>query len=334
MSESRPPDLSFVVIGYNEGKHIRDCLESARSIAIPGAMTEVIYVDGGSHDKSIDEARLVEGVVILGGEKRRRAAQNRNLGAEHATGKYIQFIDGDMYLDADWPARAMRFLEEHPDIGAVAGTLEEANTSFVFRVMQIDWNPVEGESDVLGGAAMYRRDLFDQAGGFPEDVSTGEDPLLCWRIRNVTGHKVWYLRTRMAKHDLGFRGLRDYWKRCTTTGRAYIEIASRCWNTKDPMWKPNVIRNFGWALAYIAVLALASVLVVWIGLIGLMGLMALMGLILARVAFNTWRHGHPPLVSLGYAIHVYAAKVPLAWGQLKWILRRASQSRVLPLLSL
>jgi glycosyltransferase involved in cell wall biosynthesis len=309
-------DLSFVVIGYNEAKHVRGCLESVRATTLPGARYEILYVDGGSKDSSVEEARRVDGVRILGGEKRRRAAENRNLGAEHALGKYIQFIDGDMVLDPDWPALAMAFLDLHPDVAAVSGTLEEANTSYVFRVLQLDWNPQEGEVDAFGGAAMYRRDVFDKAGRFPEDVSTGEEPLLCWRIRNRTAHKVWYLAKRMAKHDLAYHGLGDYWKRCTTNGRAYIEIASRCWNTSDPLWKPNVIRNFAWAAAYLALIAalIFAPLPLKIGLIGLIGL------ILVRLAINTWRKGHPFPIACGYAIHCYAAKVPLAWGQLKWLL--------------
>ena len=316
MTGAPSPDLSFVVIGYNEGKHIRGCLESARAARLPGARYEVLYVDGGSQDNSIEEARGVDGVRILGGDKRRRAAENRNLGARHALGKYIQFIDGDMYLDPEWPALAMAFLDLHPDVAAVCGTLEEANTSYAFRVLQLDWNPREGEVETCGGAAMYRREIFEQAGGFPEDVSTGEEPLLCWRIRNQTAHKIRYLAKRMAKHDLGYRGLWDYWKRCTTNGRAYIEIASRCWNTNDPFWKKNVIRNFAWAGAYVLLIAALIIAPLWLRI----GLIGLIGLILLRLTINTWRKGHSLPIAIGYAVHCYAAKIPLAWGQLKWLL--------------
>ena len=318
MTASSHPDLSFVVIGYNEGKHIRACLESVHAINLPDMTYELIYVDGGSRDNSMDEARKVDKVRIYGGDRQRRAAENRNLGAKQALGRYIQFIDGDMLMDREWPARAMAFLEQHPEVTAVAGMLEEANTSFVFRVLQIDWNPVEGEVDACGGAAMYRREIFEKAGGFPEDVGYGEEPLLCWRIRNECGGKIWYLDARMAKHDLGFNGLRDYWKRCNNNGRAYIEIASRCWNSTDPLWKPNVIRNFTWAGVYLAVV-LVLVLSPWWLAIGLIGLI---GLILLRLTWKTWRRGHPLSIAAGYAFHCYAAKIPLAWGQLKWLITR------------
>lgn len=317
MTDTHTPDLSFVVIGYNEGKHIRACLESVRAISLPGAPFEIIYVDGGSWDNSLDQARRVNGVRILGGDKRRRAAENRNLGAEHARGRYIQFIDGDMVLDPEWPAVAMAFLDLHPDVAAVSGMLEEVNTSFIFRVLQLDWNPAEGETDICGGAAMYRRDVFERAGRFPEEVSTGEEPLLCWRIRNLTAHKIWYLARRMAKHDLGYRGLKDYWKRCVTNGLAYIEIASRCWNTPDPLWKSNVIRNFAWLATYAALLVAMLIAPTWFRL----ALIAVMVIVFVRLTIKIWRRGHPLPIACGYAVHCYLAKVPLAWGQLKWLLR-------------
>ncbi len=72
MTDSPTPELSFVVIGYNEGKHIRGCLESVRAIKLPGKRYEIIYVDGGSSDNSVEEARKVDGVRVIGGEKRER----------------------------------------------------------------------------------------------------------------------------------------------------------------------------------------------------------------------------------------------------------------------
>ena len=316
MSDTTAPDISFVIIGYNEGKHIRSCLESVRAINLPGARYEIIYVDGGSRDNSVEQARSVDGVRVLGGDRRRRAAENRNHGAEHALGRYIQFIDGDMHLDPEWPAIAMAFLDLHPEVGVVFGMLEETNPSFIFRVLQIDWNPLEGEADTCGGAAMHRREVFEAAGRFPEDVSTGEEPLLCWRVRSNTAHKIWYLHKRMAQHDLGYTSFRDYWKRCTTNGRAYIEIASRCWKTSDPFWKPNVIRNFTWAAIYIA----AIITFILAPLFLKLALIALVALILIRLTIKTWRKGNPFTIAAGYALHCYFAKIPLAWGQLKWLL--------------
>jgi len=311
-----PPDLSFVAIGYNEGAHVRACLESVRAARLPGMRCEVFYVDGGSHDNSLEEARRVDGVRVLGGDRRRRAAENRNLGARIAQGKYIQFVDGDMLLDPGWPAIAMAFLDLHPGVAAVSGTLDEINPSYVYRVLQLDWNPAEGEAAICGGAAMFRRDVLELAGGFPEDVRGGEEPLLCWRIRNTTAHKVWYLAKPMAKHDLGYRGVGDYWRRCVANGRAYIEVASRCWNTNEPLWRADVVRNFAWAAAYLALAAALVLAPGWIKALLVTGIL----LLLTRLTIKTRRKGHPLRIAFGYAVHCYIAKVPLAWGQLTKLL--------------
>lgn len=318
MSTPDALDISFVVIGYNEGRHIRACLESVRACTLPSDRFEVLYVDGGSTDDSAAQARSVPGVTVLGGDERRRAAQNRNLGARHARGRYIQFLDGDMVLEPDWPAAGLSFLDAHTDVAVVSGALAEMQSSLVYRVLELDWNPAEGEADTCGGAAIYRRDAFAHAGGFPEDVTTGEEPLLCWRIRNQVGQKVWYLDRPMARHDLGYRGLRDYWRRCVTNGRAYIEIASRCWNSPDPFWSRNVIRNFAWAAVYLAlILAL-----VFGPAVVKAGILVLAVAVIGRLAIKTRLKGHPWSVAVGYAVHCYFAKIPLAWGQLRWLLFR------------
>ena len=72
-------DLSFVVIGLNEEKHLEGCLNSVGMAELLGISHEVIYVDGGSEDRSIDIARSQQPDLILGGDCRRRAAENRNI---------------------------------------------------------------------------------------------------------------------------------------------------------------------------------------------------------------------------------------------------------------
>jgi hypothetical protein len=38
-----------------------------------------------------------------------------------------------------------------------------------------------------------------------------------------------------------------------------------------------------------------------------------------RKSVQTIRRGHGVAVSVGYAVFVYVSKIPLAWGQLKWV---------------
>ncbi|MFA6244985.1 MAG: glycosyltransferase, partial [Candidatus Hydrogenedentales bacterium] len=257
-TEQPSPDISFIVIGYNEARNLAACLESVRRCYLPRTSYELIYVDGGSTDGSVGIADGVGVDLVLGGERRRRAAENRNLGAKSARGRYLQFVDGDMALDSDWPAAAVGFLDLHPEVAVAYGNLKETDARLLFRVMQLDWNPQEGPVATCGGAAMFRREAFEAAGGFPEDVRYGEEPLLCWRIRNEQKRQVYHLNRPMALHDIGFRRIEDYWRQYVRHGETYAEIAARCAGTDDPMWVRERTANFGWAgLMLLAVVALA-----------------------------------------------------------------------------
>ena len=159
MKTSDSVDISFVVIGYNEGEHLKKCLKSAQKANTEKITSEIIYVDGGSQDNSIEIAKKAGIERILGGDKRRRAAENRNLGFQHSRGRFVQFLDGDMVLDPHWPQKAFAFLSSHEKSAAVCGKIKEINPSVFYQALQIDWSESEGTIDYCGGSAMWRRDV-------------------------------------------------------------------------------------------------------------------------------------------------------------------------------
>jgi len=293
-------------------------LESCRRADLRDLTHELIYVDAGSTDDSIAIAQAAKVDRVLGGDKRRRAAQNRNLGFEHARGTYVQFVDGDMTLAPDWPAAAAAFLTDHPECAAVCGNLVEANQSTLFRALQIDWAPREGYIRHCGGAALYRRDVLDRLGGFPEDVAYGEEPYLCWRIRNELQLRIYQLNRTMANHDLGFNGLRDYWRRNVRCGMTYAEIAARFARTNDPLWLRESIVHLAWLGACVVA---ALLLMVGPGPLRLL-VCAAMAAVVLRKFVQTRHAGYAPGVAAAFAVHTYLSKVPVALGELKWLAGR------------
>ncbi len=316
-------DISFVVIGYNEADNLRACLDSIRQADLDGISHELLYVDGGSQDNSVDIARDCDADEILGGEKRRRAAENRNLGAHNSRGTFIQFLDGDMQLEPNWTRRALAYLNDRPDVAVVCGKLNERNEAFLFQVIQLDWVQREGAVETCGGAALFRREVFERAGAFPEDVAYGEEPLLCWRIRNELRMEVHFWGEPMALHDIGFSGLGDYWRQYRRNGATYIEIAARCAGTQDPYWTRDTVTNFAWASALLAVVAffLAGSSPVRIGLAILVCVVVLRKIVQTRRRGTTWA------IAAGYTAHVYGSKIPLAYGQLRWLVEQAFSHR-------
>ncbi len=317
-----PVELSFVVIGYNEAERLGACLESVRDADLDGVACEVIYVDGGSKDDSLAIAGRAGVDLVLGGDRSRKAAENRNLGFEAARGEYVQFVDGDMVLWPDWPKAALALLGEREDVAVVSGKLAEANRSVFFRAMQLDWIPETGEVSSCGGAAMFRREALERTGGFPEDVAFGEEPYLCWRIRNELGLKVYQLDRFMADHDLGFSGFGDYWRRCVRTGAAYAEISTRCYRSNDRLWFGKTVGTLVWALALTLALVLLAVGPGWLRLV----LALAFAIVFARKVLQMLLKGHGLSVAVIYAFHSYFAKFPFSYGGLRFLCRRGAKN--------
>jgi glycosyltransferase involved in cell wall biosynthesis len=303
-----------VVIGYNEGVRLRAALRAVRECAMHEDDYELIYVDGGSTDASVKVATEMGVDQLLGGERRRRAAENRNLGLAKAQGECVQFLDGDMEMHTVWPLKAMKLLREQEDVACVFGQLEEKRNNVFYDALQLDWDYPEGDSLYCGGAAMWKREPLQALGGFPEDVKYGEEPLLCWRLRNESKLRVWHLHAPMALHDLAYQGFVDYWKRNVRVGESYAEIADRCAGTSEPFWSEEVSANLRWGLALAGAV---FVLFFAPGFIKGVAVMAVLGII-ARKTWQTHERGCDWEVSLIYAIHTYLAKLGIAYGIAKW----------------
>jgi hypothetical protein len=95
------PMLSIVVPFLNEERWLSLCLECLRKQTLDRAQFEVIFVDNGSTDRSLEILRAEENVVVVH-EERRDPYIARNRGVEEARGSYIVFLDADCLAAPDW----------------------------------------------------------------------------------------------------------------------------------------------------------------------------------------------------------------------------------------
>ncbi|PEP84911.1 tetratricopeptide repeat-containing glycosyltransferase family 2 protein [Bacillus pseudomycoides] len=84
------PTISFCTIMKNEEEYIEKCLESIKNI-----VTEIIIVDTGSTDKSIEIAKRYGAKIIYYDNKNINFSQARNLALNIATGDWILTLDAD-----------------------------------------------------------------------------------------------------------------------------------------------------------------------------------------------------------------------------------------------
>jgi rSAM/selenodomain-associated transferase 2 len=170
--------LSIVMPVLDEGEGIAATLDALADLRTLG--TEVIVVDGGSHDATIQRARPRADRVILA--PRGRALQ-MNAGAEKASGDVLLFLHADTRLPADADHLVLSGLERS---GRTWGRFDVKieGRSPLLSVIAWHMNVRSRLTGIATGdqAIFVRRAAFQAAGGFPA-IPLMEDIALCKRLK-------------------------------------------------------------------------------------------------------------------------------------------------------
>ena len=141
MSKKREPmgnkTLSFVMIAYNEEKNIRRALLSVKSVA-----DEIIVLDSGSNDKTIEIAREFGAVTYY--NKFVDFASQKNTAISYASKDYVFVIDADEELNEKLIAWLNKFKnsENEKDEFCASGFYVARKSSFVGKwISHSGWFP-------------------------------------------------------------------------------------------------------------------------------------------------------------------------------------------------
>ena len=97
-------ELSIIIPVYNVQKYLEDCLLSIYKQSLSLETFEVIAVNDGSTDSSIDILReygeIYPNLIIISQENK-GLSKARNNGLAVASGKYVFFMDSDDFLCLD-----------------------------------------------------------------------------------------------------------------------------------------------------------------------------------------------------------------------------------------
>jgi glycosyltransferase involved in cell wall biosynthesis len=166
--------VSLVTTVKDAGPHIAEFLDSV--LAQTRQPDEVIVVDGGSMDGTLEELQSEPGVMVLS-EPGANISRGRNIGIRAATHDVLALTDADCVLDRDWLDRLVEPLERGADVSA--GFYRPLATSF-FEVCGGAVSLPE-RSELRPGwlpssrSIAFRREAWEAAGGYPEWLEIGED---------------------------------------------------------------------------------------------------------------------------------------------------------------
>lgn len=123
--QARRPRFSIVSAVYNVEPYLAAFSASIEGQRVARHDLEVIAVDDGSTDGSLDRLREWAGSsrfrVRVFTKPNGGQGSARNLGLEHATGEWVTFTDPDDMLDPDFLRVADRFARRHPNVEIMGG---------------------------------------------------------------------------------------------------------------------------------------------------------------------------------------------------------------------
>jgi GT2 family glycosyltransferase len=117
-----PPDASVVVVTYNALPWLEQCLDSVRG-------REVVVVDHGSTDGTLDVVReRYPDVRVLEQENKGMGGGN-NAGMQAATGRYFFLLNSDAWVVGEGLDRLVAYADAHPDVAVVGPRLRNTDGS-------------------------------------------------------------------------------------------------------------------------------------------------------------------------------------------------------------
>lgn len=254
--------LGVVAIGRNEGERLRRCL-----LSLLPAVPATVYVDSGSTDGSSQMAAEMGAVVVdLDMSQPFTAARARNTGFRHLLQQFpdvtlVQFVDGDCEVVPGWLEAAHSFLTEHPTCAVVCGRRRERHPerSMYNAMCDREWDTPIGDTQTCGGDAMMRVDALKAASGYRDSMIAGEEPELCFRLRQA-GWRVHRLDRDMTLHDANITRLRQWWVRTVRSGHAFAEGAWLHGSSPERFWVREARRAWLWGVLLPASTLLAMLL--------------------------------------------------------------------------
>jgi glycosyltransferase involved in cell wall biosynthesis len=191
--------VSIVTPAYNAEKYIRDAIDSVLRQTYPH--WELLIIDDGSEDRTADIVNQFDDSRLrLFRQSNQGVSNARNKGLDVAKGKYITFLDADDRLPPRSLEARIEFLETHPEIDLVDGTVEVKDRDLgetVRRYIPYYRGPLlpkllELDDRVFFNVCyLFRRELTQEI-RFREGMSHAEDLLyyilMAVRNRLIYGH--------------------------------------------------------------------------------------------------------------------------------------------------
>jgi GT2 family glycosyltransferase len=219
--------VSVIVVNWNRRDLLRSCLQSLTQQQLNQPF-EVILVDNGSDDGSAEMARREFSknpafeLRLIRNPHNRGFCEANNQGFARSNSKLIALLNNDAEAEPNWLASLVGAFESEHDVGMAASKIlvyeDPRRIDKAGHLIypdgqnrgrgtgEFDDGQYDQVEEVLwpdGCAAMYRREMLDQIGGFDEDFfAYADDAELGLRAR-IAGWRCLYIPSAVVRHHRG-----------------------------------------------------------------------------------------------------------------------------------
>jgi glycosyltransferase involved in cell wall biosynthesis len=202
---NNPPAASVIIPVLNGEKTIGVLLAALKNQAGVGEF-EIIVVDNGSTDRSMEIARAADVTVLQ--QPVRGPSAARNMGLQHARAEILAYADSDTIPSRRWLASLLAAFAD-PNVIIASGPI-------------LGWQPVTAAERYCSVRAAYAREnTIDhplhayapgmslavrrknalEISGWDESMTSGEDVDFCCRLRLRFGNKIHFVEEAVLFHQ-------------------------------------------------------------------------------------------------------------------------------------
>lgn len=178
------PGISVIIPTLEEEEYIQPILYRLRAVR---PHVEIVVVDGGSHDRTVELARKFTEKAFQTVKK--GIAAGRNYGAMRATGDVLLFMDTDVKFPRNFVEKVQEAFADPTVVGATCNIMPFSNNS-AERVFFTFYNRLIRFTTSLrphsrGEFLAVRKTAFESIHGFDENMPCLEDHDLANRIAKL-----------------------------------------------------------------------------------------------------------------------------------------------------
>ncbi len=167
--------LSIIVAIYNVEAYLERCVSSLVKQDLPPEDYEILLINDGSTDKSLEIAQRFEkeySNVTVYSKENGGLSSVRNFGIDHAQGRYIMHVDGDDFLEENVIRKVVETAEENeldlcffPSLRYPSGIKLDAYARFPhYKVLRADKLILQGMEVASTWSCIYNHSFLEHRG--------------------------------------------------------------------------------------------------------------------------------------------------------------------------